>query len=1029
MKFLYGPSKNFHRTSAFLYNSYLGRPPRKFFASMEALLVKVFATALALSLVMTRPDAVKTQFDLATDKAEVMKILGDGCDAIKKSFDIENIDLDGLIDTVMIDKQATAGEIAGFKGIKFDDLHLAYKQLCKHEKIDHEVIDLDAVIEFYNRAAADLPDHNRLKGLKLPGMTTVFDGAGQKFAELYEPDSRRHWVPLTEIPEYMQKAFVAAEDKRFYDHKGVDVRSVTRAFMNTMGGDKRQGGSTITQQVAKNLLVGDSITFERKIREVIVANRIEKTLTKPEILEIYLNSIYLGRSSWGVDVAARSYFGKPVKDLTLTESAFIAGLTKGPAYYNPDKYRDRAKERLAYVLTRMKDDNFISAQQETDAEAARLNFVAFSRPRREIGFHLVDEVSREARSVAKISSLTTQSYEVRSTINPGLQRAAETALQEGLAQYEMSTGRVEFRAPEANLADAIRKIESDPKTDRSRASWQIALDQLKLPLYDVHWSPAVVVERRNIQGSESIRVGLKDGRILPLSTYSSRARSRLNPYDVIYVKVIEGTTRQVLVNGRYQQQTSGTRVDMRVRPTVQGTVVVMDNKTGRILAMVGGFSYPLSQLNRVTQARRQPGSSFKPMTYLAALNSGLQPNTLVDDAPITYPPIGGTTRYTRPEDYWSPHNYDGGSSGTLTIRRALEMSKNLVTARLLDGGVKNEPSESLDEICRLAIEAGVYPKCERYYPFVLGAQPVRSIDLAGFYGAVANEGKRPTPHVIERITKDGQEIYKADESLRRLGSIDPAAMFQIRTFLQGVVARGTAARMSALSNYVGAKTGTSDEFNDAWIAGFTNDITVVVWVGYDNAKGKRTLGNGQAGGRVALPIFEQIVKASWQGYAPQTPLPRPSQEASRHLVALPIDVNSGQRLDGGGGGFGWGRERFDVRGAGGTRYANVSGGFMEYFRVDDRGSMIDTQDRLSGRGTIYSGDSDSPFSTFQSLFGGGPPQGPNGFGYPNSYQSPGPSRDPFFAPRDAGPPPPGYRGGPPPVSSYRRYNPSERQGF
>ncbi|MGH6742179.1 MAG: transglycosylase domain-containing protein, partial [Bradyrhizobium sp.] len=340
---------------------------------MEALLVKVFATALALSLVMTRPDAVKTQFDPATDKAEVMKILGDGCDAIKQSFDIENIDLDGLIDTVMIDKQATAGEIAGFKGIKFDDLHLAYKQLCKHQTIDREVIDVPAVIEFYNHAAADLPDHNRLKGLKLPGMTTVLDGSGAKFAELYQADSRRHWVPLSEIPDYMQKAFVAAEDKRFFEHNGVDVRSVTRAFMNTMGGDKRQGGSTITQQVAKNLLVGDSITFERKIREVIVANRIEKALSKAEILEIYLNSIYLGRSSWGVDVAAQSYFGKPVKDLTLAEAAFIAGLTKGPAYYNPDKYRERAHERLAYVLTRMKDDGFISAQQETDAEAAHLN--------------------------------------------------------------------------------------------------------------------------------------------------------------------------------------------------------------------------------------------------------------------------------------------------------------------------------------------------------------------------------------------------------------------------------------------------------------------------------------------------------------------------------------------------------------------------------------------------------------------------------------------------------------------------------
>ena len=979
---------------------------------MEALLVKVFATALALSLVMTRPDAVKTQFDPATDKAEVLAVLSAGCDAVKKSFDIENIDLDGLIDTVMIDKQAAAGEIAGFKGIKFDDLHLAYKQLCKHEKIDREVIDLDQVIEFYNRAAADLPDHNRLKGLKLPGMTTVLDGTGAKFAELFEPDSRRHWVPLAEVPEFVQKAFVAAEDKQFFQHKGVDIRSVTRAFMNSVGGEKRQGGSTITQQVAKNLLVGDSLTFERKIREVIVASRIEKTLTKQEILEIYLNSIYLGRSSWGIDLAARAYFGKPVKDLSLAEGAFIAGLTKGPAYYNPDRHRDRARERLAYVLARMKDDGTINAAQATDAEAERLNFVAFARVRRDTGFHLVDEIGREARALAGVGSLTSQSYEIRSTIRPALQRAAEAALQEGLAQYEQSAGRVEFRGPEANLSDAIRKIEADRNTDRSKPSWLIALEQVRLPLYDVHWTPAVVVEKRTVQGADSIRVGLKDGRVLPLSTFGGRTRARINQSDVVYVKVFESAVRE----GSNRQQTqSGTRVELRVRPTVQGTTLVLENKTGRVLAMVGGFSYPVSQLNRVTQARRQPGSSFKPMTYLAALNSGLQPNTLVEDAPVTYPPIGGTNRYTRDTDYWSPHNYDGGSSGTMTIRRGLEMSKNLVTARLLEGGISNDPASSLDQICKLAIEAGVYPKCERYYPFVLGAQPVRPIDLAGFYAAVANEGKRPTPHVVEQITQDGREIYKADEGLRRLASVDPAAIFQLRTFLQGVVARGTAARLSSLSSYIGGKTGTSDDFNDAWFAGFSNDVSIVVWMGYDNARGKRTLGNGQAGGRVALPIFESIIKAVWAQGTPQTPLPRPSPEAARHLVALPIDVQSGQRLDG------RAETRFDVRGAGGGGN-RISGAFMEYFRTDDSGRINDTQERMTSRGFGgFGGDDFNPFSWF-----GRPAYGPSGFGPPGQgYPNQG---GPYSngAGSDIRRPPFGSIDDRPPV---RRVGPADRQGF
>jgi len=440
--------------------------------------------------------------------------------------------------------------------------------------------------------------------------------------------------------------------------------------------------------------------------------------------------------------------------------------------------------------------------------------------------------------------------------------------------------------------------------------------------------------------------------------------------------------------------------------------LVLDNKTGRVLAMAGRFSYPMSQLNRVTQARRQPGSSFKPMTYLAALNSGLQPNTLVEDAPVTYPPIGGVNRYTRDTDYWSPHNYDGGSSGTLTIRRALEMSKNLATARLLDGGISGDPASSLDQICLLAIEAGVYPKCERYYPFVLGAQPVRPIDLAGFYAAVANEGKRPTPHVVEQITQDGREVYKADEGLRRLASVDPAAMFQLRTFLQGVVARGTAARLSSLSSYLGGKTGTSDDFNDAWFAGFSNDVTIVVWMGYDNARGKRTLGNGQAGGKVALPIFEAIMKTVWAQLYPQTPLPRPSPEAARHLIALPIEVQSGQRLDG------RGEIRFDVRGAGGGG-SRISGAFMEYFRVDDGGRMNDTQDRLASRGLGgFGGDDYNPF--FQSWFGR-PAFGPSGFGYPgqggpfSNGAGPDIRRSPFGSIDDR-----------PPV---RRYGPMDRQGF
>jgi membrane peptidoglycan carboxypeptidase len=521
-----------------------------------------------------------------------------------------------------------------------------------------------------------------------------------------------------------------------------------------------------------------------------------------------------------------------------------------------------------------------------------------------------------------------------------------------------------------------------------------------------------VVERRNVQGADSIRVGLRDGRTLPLSTHGGRTRARINLYDVVYVKVTESSAYRDQ-SGR-QLSSGGTRVELRVRPTVQGVAVVLENRTGRVLAMAGSFSYPLSQLNRVTQSRRQPGSSFKPMTYLTALNSGLQPNTLIDDAPITYPPIGGGTRYSRPEDYWSPRNYDGGYSGTMTMRRALEQSKNLVTARLLDGGIAGEPSQSLDEICKISVEARVYPKCERYYPFVLGAQPVRPIDLAAFYAAIANEGKRPTPHVIEQIMQDGRLVYQADEALKPLAGVDPAAVFQLRSLLQGVVARGTAARLSSLSTYIGGKTGTSDEFNDAWFAAFSNDITVAVWVGYDNAKGKRTLGQGQAGSKVAIPIFEPIMRNAWATFAPQTPLPRPSPEAARRLIAMPIDVHSGQRLDG----RSYGDFRFDGRGAGGSG-RNISGAFMEYFRLDQTGRLNDTQERLTSRGSGFADyDNNNPFSSFQSWFGR--PEGPSGFGYPRQG-------GPYY--NDAGP---GYRRSPFESMDDRpryRNSPADRQGF
>jgi membrane carboxypeptidase/penicillin-binding protein len=344
----------------------------------------------------------------------------------------------------------------------------------------------------------------------------------------------------------------------------------------------------------------------------------------------------------------------------------------------------------------------------------------------------------------------------------------------------------------------------------------------------------------------------------------------LKLYDVVRVRVVEAKGK------------TAARAELRAPPTVQGAAVVLENKTGRILALSGGFSYPLSQLNRATQAHRQPGSALKPLTYLAGLAQGLQPNTLVWDAPVTLPPVGGEQNASA-RDYWTPRNYDRGSEGIITLRRALETSKNLVTARLLDGGIDTQPEQSLRRVCELALEAQLYVECVPHYPFVLGAQPVRILDIAAFYAAIANEGALPSPHAFETIEEGGRWVYSRKPSVPvQIGSADRAAFFQLKTILQGVLERGTAQSLRALAPYVAGKTGTSDNENDAWFVGFTNDVTIAVWVGYDNADGKRrTLGRGQTGAKVAIPIFRDILEAAWAHHAPKTPLSPPSPQAAR----------------------------------------------------------------------------------------------------------------------------------------------------
>ncbi|GJD31679.1 Biosynthetic peptidoglycan transglycosylase [Methylobacterium adhaesivum] len=919
---------------------------------MNIILIKLFATALTLSQVTTRPDAVKTQFDPVADRPQVVQILRDGCAHMRKAFDIEDINLDELISTAMEDPTAIAGAGAPklLHGLDIGELNVSYRQFCKGENPANSPFDAGEVIAFYNKAVLDLPSAEALKERKLPGASVILDGAGKRYAEAFEANGRRLSVPIAEVPTMVQKAFVAAEDKRFETHHGIDERGVIRAFIGNLAAPGRPaGGSTITQQVVKNLSVGDDVTYERKIREMIVASRLERILAKPQILELYLNGIYLGRGAYGIEMAARSYFGKSVGQLTVPEAALLAGMPKGPNFYSPDKYPDRARERRAYVLARMKEEGVITEAQLTQAANAPLGLVTLEASRRDSGFYFVDHLTREARTFAGIDSLTSASHVVRSTINAGLQTATETALQDGLANYERATGRQRYEGPELNLAEAVRKLDgaapapegsslavpllvggetkaveapagtkaerraaraaaaaaakaTPPKPAGPKPTWQRALENARPVLYDVHWPLAVVLDPGR---GGTAKAGLADGRTISLEP--GPARGRLALYDVVRVKLRDPAAKTP-------------RADLRVRPSVQGAALVLENRTGRILAMAGGFSYPLSQLNRVTQTVRQPGSTLKPVTYLAALNAGLQPNTLVMDAAVTLPPIGGVG------DSWSPKNYDGGGAGATTLRRGLEFSKNLVTARLLQGGIADKAPASLQKVCDLALEAQLYAECERYYPFVLGAQPVRMVDLAAFYAAIANEGARPAPYALESVERDGKSLYvHTPREPVRIGSADRVAFYQLKTMLQGVTQHGTAAALSRFSSAIAGKTGTSENENDAWFAGFTNEITIVVWVGYDNADGTRkTLGRGQTGGHLAVPIAGTILQAAWANGVPRTNLAPPSAEARPYLTDLPIDSRSGERVSG--------------------------GGVLEHFRLAN-GRVADTQYKLLPRET------------------------------------------------------------------------------
>tara|TARA_B110001450_G_scaffold86541_1_gene82478 strand:+ start:90 stop:2429 length:2340 start_codon:yes stop_codon:yes gene_type:complete len=677
-----------------------------------------------------------------------------------------------------------------------------------------------------------IPDYRFLKNYKPPVSSKMYSGNGELVADFSK--EKRIFVPYEAIPNNVIKSFLSAEDKNFFSHPGVDAKGVMRAVINNikniMSSKRLEGASTITQQVAKNFLLTNEVSFNRKIKEAILAFRIERALSKERILELYLNQIYLGSGAYGVAAASLEYFDKSIKELNYNEAALLAALPKAPSRYNPYRNRELAKFRRNLVLKNLFENNFIDQKKYLKFKDLSIELKKTKKIFLENSQYYIEDVRKNIIQKLTYEKVYNQGYNINTPININLQKIATQSLRNGLVAYDRRKG---WRGPIKNIKyseDWFKKIEKKFILEKS-ILWQLAI------VKKINQFETLIEIENNLQGV----INFKD-----ISWTKKEFKNLFKEGDVIYVKKIDSKS-----------------YSLQQLPKINGGIVAMDPFTGRVLALSGGFSFKNSEFNRASQALRQPGSAFKPFVYALALENQYTPSSLVLDAPLVLDQGIDLKK-------WKPENYGKKFYGPSTLRVGLEKSRNLMTVRIAQ-------NLGIDKLADFSKKMNIYENPDELMSISLGSAETTLLKLTSAYCSFVNGGKLIDPIIIDRIQDGegntifnnknrkcvdcekisftGKEFPKIKDNYKQV--LSPQTAYQLTSILQGVVKRGTGKKLNKLGLNIAGKTGTTNDNTDAWFVGFTSNLVIGVYVGMDNPK---PLGKYETGSKAALPIFKEFVE-------------------------------------------------------------------------------------------------------------------------------------------------------------------------